>query len=304
MSVAVAQENQSCPISASDSPQNGMWTEVIAWTAILLASDLDSIVSQFAGVHLPAWIPLLRAILLGLTALVIQRIFPRPYLSRFIWTLAALVAGDWLVWRIESNLVWFQTVPRAQRMLGGVFLSFIPAALAALTIVGSGLSRRDLFLARGDMKAPTSLPFLRGLRWSVIAPALLLVISAVLLVQLSIVSHASRHFHPILLLLGSGAAVVFAALNAICEEFRFRCVLLAHGIRSVGVAQAVAATSVLFALAHFGGHPSGFSGMALAGFFAWVMARSMVDTRGLGWAWLFHFIQDVIIFLMVFMTGV
>lgn len=304
MSAAVEKENRSCAITVSDSPQNGMWPEVITWTGILLASDLDSIVSQLAGVHLPVWVPLLRAALLGLTALVLQRVFPRPYLHRFIWALAALVAGDWLVWRIESHLIWFQTVPRAQRMLGGVFLSFIPAALAALTVIGSGLSRRDLFLARGDMKASTSLPFLRGLRWNVIAPALLLVISTVLLVQLSIVSHASHRFHPLLLLLGLGTAVVFAALNAICEEFRFRCVLLAHGIRSVGVGQAVAATSVLFALAHFGGHPSGFSGMALAGFFAWVMARSMVDTRGLGWAWLFHFIQDVIIFLMVFMTGV
>ena len=36
--------------------------------------------------------------------------------------------------------------------------------------------------------------------------------------------------------------------------------------------------------------------MAMAFALGWLLARSMVETRGLFWAWFIHFCQDVIIF--------
>lgn len=270
----------------------------------MFASDLDLVLAQAIGAHIPAWASLARAAVLVVGALAIWRSGRLPYLHGFVLALAALLAGDWLQWKIEANVAWFHSAARADAMLARVFLTLIPAALMALTVIASGLSRRELFLSRGHLRAPTHLPFLRRTRWSVVAPVLLLVMSGTLIVQLWVVSRASGHFRPVTLLMGLPAAVLFAAINAGCEEFRFRCILLAHGVRSVGVAHAVGATSVLFGLAHFGGHPSGFTGMAMAAFFAWVVARSMIDTGGWAWAWLIHFVQDVIIFLMVLMTGV
>jgi len=34
----------------------------------------------------------------------------------------------------------------------------------------------------------------------------------------------------------------------------------------------------------------------MAGFLGWLLARSVVDTRGMFWAWFLHFLQDVVIF--------
>lgn len=284
---------------------SGAWMWVlIAWAAILVAGDPDVFLSKFAGVGVPSWSSLVRAAILVILAVVVPRTARMLHLRGFLFALAAMVSGDWVMVQIESHLTWFAVASRSDRMLAGVFVSLIPAAFMGLTLVGSGISRRELFLVKGDLQAPTSLPLMCRARWSAIAPVLLLFISGGLLVQLWIVSNASRHFRPVVLLAGLPAAVLFAIVNASCEEFRFRCVLLARGTRAFGITQAVATSSVLFGMVHYGGHPSGFSGMAMAGFLGWILARSMVDTSGWGWAWLIHFVQDVIIFLMVLMTGV
>jgi hypothetical protein len=31
----------------------------------------------------------------------------------------------------------------------------------------------------------------------------------------------------------------------------------------------------------------------------WLLAKSVLETRGLGWAWIVHFSQDVIIFVVI-----
>jgi membrane protease YdiL (CAAX protease family) len=269
----------------------------------LFSSDLPSIVAQLLNVQLPAWTSLVRASILVLTAFLVWRSGRFPYLHAFIFSIAALLAGDWLQWRIENSIPWFRAVPHAYGMFVRVFLTLIPAGLMVLTFIPSDLTQRDLFLVPGNLRAPSTFPLFCA-RWSVLGPMLLVLISAGLIVQLWAVSHPSGHFRAGVILAGLPAAIVFAVVNSSCEEFRFRCVLLAQGARSVGMAQAIAATSILFGLAHFNGHPSGISGVLMSTFFAWVVAKSMVDTGGWGWAWLMHFVQDVIIFLVVLMTGV
>lgn len=85
-------------------------------------------------------------------------------------------------------------------------------------------------------------------------------------------------------------------MNAAQEEFRYRSVLLARLRPVVGTAQSLLITSALFGLAHWFGHPSGASGVLMAGFAGWVWGRSMVDTGGSAWACLVHAVQDVVIF--------
>lgn len=280
-----------------------VWATIVLWLVVLFASDLSSIIAQSLGAQLPSWAPLARAAFLVVTALVVWRSSRIPHLHFFILAMAAFLVGDWLQWQIEAIVPWFHNVPRAYGMFARVFLTLIPALLMGLTVASSGLTRQDLFLVKGDLRAPNTLPFLRRAPWSVVAPVLLALMSAGLILQLWVVSHASGHFRPMLLLAGLPFAIIFAAINSSCEEFRFRCVLLAHGARSVSMPQAIAATSLLFGLAHFNGHPSGVSGVIMAAFLAWVVARSMVDTGGWAWAWFIHFVEDVIIFSMVLMTG-
>jgi len=60
----------------------------------------------------------------------------------------------------------------------------------------------------------------------------------------------------------------------------------------------------LFGIGHFYGVPTGIIGVFMAFVFAWLMGKSMLETRGFFWAWFIHFAQDVIIFFFFAMGAV
>ena len=49
----------------------------------------------------------------------------------------------------------------------------------------------------------------------------------------------------------------------------------------------------------FSGVLYGLVGVGLARFLGWILARSMLETRGLWWARLIHFVRDVSLFLFM-----
>jgi len=71
--------------------------------------------------------------------------------------------------------------------------------------------------------------------------------------------------------------------------------LLAHLEPVLGPRQAILMTSVMFGLGHYFGAPSGPLGVLLATFLGWIAAKSMIETRGLVWAFLVRFVGDFII---------
>ena len=87
-----------------------------------------------------------------------------------------------------------------------------------------------------------------------------------------------------------------ATLNAASEEFQFRSVLLAHLRGVFRPLEMALLTAVFFGLGHYYGQPSGPLGVLMAGFAGWIWARSMIETRGGVWAFLIHFVQDIVIF--------
>ena len=93
-----------------------------------------------------------------------------------------------------------------------------------------------------------------------------------------------------------------AVINTFSEEFLFRQVLLARLIPIVGVTQAIWLTALRFGIGHWFGNPSGLDGVLLAAVFGWFAAKSMLDTRGSGWIWLVHLINDVVIFSLIALT--
>jgi hypothetical protein len=55
--------------------------------------------------------------------------------------------------------------------------------------------------------------------------------------------------------------------------------------------------AVFFGLAHYlYGSPPGVIGFLMTGFLAWLLGKSMLETKVLFWAWFIHFFADVIIF--------
>jgi membrane protease YdiL (CAAX protease family) len=276
---------------------------IVAWSAVIVASALPAIVWRESGHEFSPGAPVMQCILLAVAALAVLP-FPRiTGLSRFLFALAGLrlgwyFLGPWLE-TIEPFRTWLGSENWGIRLLVDRALPVAGAILMSLTLIGSGMTRRDLFLSPGNLAAPSGpIPFL-GLRkptpWTAFGPALLVVFGVALPLFLFFTirpdfSAGGRilRFLPWILLV--------AALNAANEEFQFRNVLLAHLRNAVSPAEGMLMTAVLFGLGHYYGQPSGPIGAAMAGFAGWIWARSMVETRGFGWAFLMHMVQDVVIF--------
>ncbi len=278
---------------------------VMAWMATLIASITGVIVARVAfHVEPPPWLgPAELAILLAFLAVARARDDLRP-LGGYLLALAALKTGGIVIDAIERGAAWTAWTGRASYtsfMFADSLLELLPCLLLALTAVGLG--RHDLFLARGDLRARRPLPLgLPAVRWTLLGPALVALFAGPLALQLVLKASPDPR------LLGRALAslpqaLAFAAFNAAQEEFRFRAVLLARLVPSVGAGQALLLTSAQFGIGHWFGHPSGASGVIMAGIAGYAWGRSMLDTRGFFWAWLVHGALDVLIFLLVVMSG-
>ena len=88
----------------------------------------------------------------------------------------------------------------------------------------------------------------------------------------------------------------FSVTNAWSEEIFSRFVIVAglHGkIKPVTICWI---SGIIFGIPHFFGTPSGFFGVITSGLLGWLLAKSVIETKSLGWALLIHFLQDVVIF--------
>ena len=92
------------------------------------------------------------------------------------------------------------------------------------------------------------------------------------------------------------AVIVLSASNAFIEEYLTRFQVVAALVGRVRPMAIAIASGVLFGIPHFFGTPGGLVGILLAGFLGWLLAKSVLETRGIGWAVFIHFLQDVIIF--------
>ena len=75
-----------------------------------------------------------------------------------------------------------------------------------------------------------------------------------------------------------------------------RSVHLARLLPVLGKQQAILITSVMFGLLHYFGNPGSVPGVLMAAYLGYISAKSMVETGGIVWAFVLHFIGDVIIY--------
>ncbi len=278
------------------------------WIAMLSASDLPSIIwyafLQKSGFSY--WIPISQ--FFGFTLAMILTMVSSSLRSvrGFIWALIALSVGDWICYGIELTNTWSSwTLPLAEneRMLARALLSLIPALLMTMTLAGSNIRNRELFLAKGKLDAPSKMPFgIRSIPWTRLSLILIIFFTLPLILQLVLTVHpnfslASRVIRALPMIL------LFAIVNAACEEFRFRSVFIARIQNVVGPFHALFLTSTLFGLAHWFGHPSGPTGVLMAGLAGWFWGKAMIETKGFFWAWLIHAIQDVAIVTFIIMSS-
>lgn len=268
-------------------------SRLLAWVAVAVASDLADIAWELRfGHRLPLFTELIRA------ALLVPLVFlASDYLRTFIVTLIAFLLGNWLQRSIEQHWYWFQHAPTSTRMYLDAYLAFIPSLFIALTLLLDHLKPSEIYLTPGNLNARVR--GLGRLRWSVLAPAIILFMVYGLSEQLRYILGDVHVARRVGWLSVAALALSFAAINAANEEFRFRFVLLARGRRAVGPSAALWLTSLNFGLAHWDGHPGGPTGVLSTTLFAALLCRSLYDTEGGLWAWLMHVGGDIIIIVVV-----
>lgn len=277
----------------------------VAWAVLLAVSLAPTVIAQ--EVFHAAVSPDLRAeaavIALaagfGLTLVWSPARSLRPLLVLFL----VLVGAQWLVYtrldRLAPIASWVDSPSFNIYMLAeqGLNLVVTLAMIAALFAIHR--NRSAFYLARGDIAAPATqvswLAIKRGDRWSTVGRNLAVFISLGTLAFLVLSGRPSVDmlaaivpFVPVILLA--------AALNAFNEEVTYKASFLSVLVGPFGEKQTLRMVAAYFGIAHFYGVPYGLIGVALAWFLGWVLARSMLETRGLFWAWCIHFVQDVLIF--------
>lgn len=90
--------------------------------------------------------------------------------------------------------------------------------------------------------------------------------------------------------------ILLSATNAWSEEIFTRLVIVAGLHEKLSNGSICWISAVIFGAPHFFGTPGGLFGVVTSGALGWVLAKSVIDTKGVGWALLIHFLQDIAIF--------
>ena len=90
-------------------------------------------------------------------------------------------------------------------------------------------------------------------------------------------------------------SIVFALSNSFVEESITRLGVVVVLKDTVKDRTIPFVSALLFGSVHYWGNPGGILGVLVAGFLGWFLTKSIIETKGIFWAWWIHFLQDVII---------
>jgi hypothetical protein len=281
---------------------------VTAWVFLLLASLLPLVFLQEI-LHLTVTEQLRYTIsivvLLAGLALTFLWSAIRPLRPFFVLFLV-LIGAQWIVYTKVDTLAlypnWlnhpsFNVYMLAEQSLN---LMVMLAVIAALFILRKRASA--FFLTKGDTNAPAEPVNLLGIkegdRWKKVGLTFAFFISLGTLAFLFLAGKPPLDM--LVRVLPFIPAVLLAAMvNAFTEEVAYKASFLSVLEDVVGKNHALWLMAAYFGIAHFYGIPYGIIGVLLATFLGWFLGKSMLETRGLWWAWFIHFWQDVWIFLFL-----
>ncbi len=194
---------------------------------------------------------------------------------------------------------WTSSLPWAVSQLATHVLRLTPAIAVMSFLLLKGRHRKDFFLTVGKIDAPVEPSKLIGMKkpqpWTRIGSIFALVFAAGTISFLMISAPPTLGTFVRALPLVP-VAILIAGINSFNEEFTLRAAPLSELVQALGKQQALLITTVYFGLGHFYGIPNGVLGVALASFLGWFLGKSLLETKGLFWAWTIHFVQDVFIF--------
>lgn len=280
------------------------WITLAAWSLALTASLLPVVLwDQITGMS-TAWLGWVRITLLAVVvAVAIAWKALRP-LRDFAIVLLIINAGSFFAGKLNFTYLWIQRLLGSGSLVatlqpdetGKLAITFV----MLLALLALRYSWRDLYLTAGKLDAPiTPIKWLGfpkpdpwwkfGLQYGFYIP-----LGIAVVMWLAARPTGADFLQKVVPVIP--AILLFAALNALYEEFVYRASMLAVLESAVGIMNAWWISAVFFGIGHFYGVPYGWVGILLATFTGWLWGKAMVETRGFAWAWWMHFLMDVIIF--------
>lgn len=89
--------------------------------------------------------------------------------------------------------------------------------------------------------------------------------------------------------------VLFSLTNAFSEEVIFRLGVIVPLFSHTDGETIMLFSAAAFGIVHYRGIPSGVTGVVMAGVLGWLLAKSILETEGLFWAFGIHFVQDLVV---------
>ncbi len=286
---------------------------IFAWGLILLVSDLSDALLLRVVPKIPGWFPWGKIALLAAAVaacFVVKKLRAlRPYALILFTLFLALRVSDFL----RGTRLWQGSFGSARvgwtRGFIGIYVLDCLVAFAVIAVLLLLKRRRsECYLVKGDLGAPVEpVPWLgirRGESWRRFGWIFAVVASAAVAVPALVLVHVPPGALGRLPALLPGV-LAFAAINAFNEEVYFRASLLSTLKEVVGGGQAVLISAVFFGMAHYlYGSPAGIPGFLMTALLGWILGKSMIETRGLFWPWLIHFLPDVVVFLSYALTWI
>ena len=90
--------------------------------------------------------------------------------------------------------------------------------------------------------------------------------------------------------------LLFSLSNSFAEEVIYRLGVIVPLAGAIEPQYILIFSAIAFGTPHLRGMPNGIVGALMAGVLGWLLAKSMLETSGMFWAWAIHFVQDVVVF--------
>lgn len=272
-----------------------------AWAVVLLGTQLPLVVADVAFGIDPLPIVLLQGVAAG--GLLALTVFDERFRPLQAFALALIAVKLIEVLPVALLVEQFGVpVPPGQWTTVAYLLARGPIALALLgVLLLRGTDRGSLYLRTGDLSARVAPERLPG--WRREHPWWLhgTVVGATVVAALAGVLALGGYGFPVgavppAELAGLAAiVVVLASVNAFTEEFLFRAAPLADLGGVLGKNHAMVLLGAFFGLSHYTGTPGGPVGVVMTFFLGWWLTKSLLETRGMAFAWTVHFALDVVI---------
>ncbi len=291
-------------------PVKPQWVVIsLAWFAMVIASSIGIIILTEFGIVYPYWYPWIHVGVLGvllIISLFFKILYPiRMYIAILLLLFLLGFGGGWnwglvpYIRQLQFWIDWENTASWGWESLTLHSLRLVPAAVILLFLIMTGNKFRDFYLILGDIRANVEPTIIIGMKKPEPWPKIGLIFTAIFTLGTFIFSvivnpipwsqfRTNWFYLPI--------AVIIAAMNAFNEEFSLRAAPLSQLYVSLGKTHSLLITSIYFGLGHYYGVPSGIIGVLLSTFLGWFIGKSLIETKGFFWAWLIHFVPDIVIF--------